>query len=110
MKITLAGGLALALIPAAGFAASAEPAGLKLEATRSASDGDLDALLGNLIIVRDNLYNLADAAAADPTADIASALAAQFELADDHIRKADAALARKDLPRNRKKVMISFPR
>lgn len=109
MKSIFAGCLALALIPAACFAAPAEPAGLKLEATLPAPDGDLDALLGNLMIVKDNLYKISDVVDADPAADVASALAAQFELADDLIRKADAALARKDLPRNRKKVMLSFP-
>lgn len=110
MKITLAGVLALALLPGGVFAAPAGPAGLKLEAAAPVPDGDLDALLGNLMILSDNLYKIADAAAADPAGDFASALAAQVEIADDHIRRADAALARKDLPRNRKKVMISFPR
>lgn len=109
MKSIFAGCLALALIPAAGLAA-AGPAGLKLEAVSPAPDGDIDALLGNLFIVRDNLYSIADALASDPAADVEGALASQLELADDHIRKADAALARKDLPRTRKKVMISFPR
>lgn len=110
MKIALAGCLAFALIPAAGFAAPAEPAGLKLEAVSPAPGGDLDALLKNLIIVSDNLYAIADVLAADRAADVAGPLAAQLEAAEDHIRKADAALARKDLPRNRKKVMFSFAR
>lgn len=92
MRITFPGALALALIPAAVFAA-----------TSPAPDGDLDALLENLMTVSDDLYALADAA---PQAGDA----ARLEIADDHIRKADAALARKDLPRDRKKVMLSFAR
>lgn len=109
MRIILAGCLALALIPTAGAAAPAERAGLKLEAVPPAPEGDLDALLGNLMIVSDNLYAIADVLTADRAADVTGALAAQLEVADDHIRKADAALARKDLPRNREKVMLSFP-